>query len=131
MLLILVLAMVALTATAVVNRLGNPPPTRPGEQARFSWSSTSLAALFAGAFAGAMGYLGSALEEYGLFLVALAVVGPLTAAAWEQRLREARVYRPDATRVLLRDAETQDNPARDESILAGLRDEHITARGNS
>ncbi|MCY3811897.1 MAG: hypothetical protein OXH15_08890 [Gammaproteobacteria bacterium] len=123
--LILVVAAVALMATAVVNRLGSPP----GEQAR-SNSPTWLAALLGGAFAGAMGYLGSALEEYGLYLVALAVMGPLTAAAWEQRFREARVYRPDAMRAL-RDEETWDNPARDDSVFAGLRDEHITARGNS
>lgn len=130
MLLILVLAMVALTATAVVNRLANPPTARPGEQPAFSWSSTSLAALFAGVFAAAMGYVGHALEEYGLFLLALAVVGPLTAAAWQQRLRETRVYRPEATRALGNE-ETWDNPARDDPVFTGLRDEHITARGNS
>ena len=130
MLLILVLATVALMATAVFNRLGNPPTARPGEQTPSSWLSTLLASLIAGGFAGAMGYLGSVLEEYGLFLLALAVMGPLTAAAWEQRFREARVYRPDAMRALP-DEETWDNAARDESLFAGLRDEHVTARGNS
>lgn len=125
MLLILVLATVALMATAVVNRLAN----RPSEQALTSLP-TWLAALLTGAFAGAMGYLGSALEDYGLFLVILAVMGPLTVAAWEQRLRETRVYRPDAMRALP-DEETWDDPARDDSVFAGLRDEYITARGNS
>jgi len=126
-LLILVLATVAVMATVLVGRLANPPTARPGEQAQPNWL---LGSVIAGGFAGAMGYLGSALEEYGPYLVALAVMGPLTAAAWEQRLREARVYRPDATRTL-RNEETWDNAAADDSVFAGLRDEHITARGNS
>ena len=130
MLLILVATVVAVLAATVFSKLANPPTARPGEQAPFSWKSTSLAALFAGAFAGTMGYLGSALEEYGLFLLVLAVVGPLTAAAWEQRLRETRVYRPDATPTL-RSEDTRDDPGRDDSMFAGLRDEHVTARGNS
>lgn len=128
--LILVLAAVALMATALFNRLANPPTARPGDQTPSGWSSTWQTVLVGGAFAGAMGYVGSALEEYGPFLVALAVVGPLTAAAWQQRLREARVYRPDAIRTL-RNEEPWDDPAPDDSVFAGLRDEHVTARGNS
>ena len=128
MLLITVAMMVAVLTAAVCGRLANPLDARPGEETRFSWSSTSMAALFAGAFAGAAGYLGSAFEEYGVFVLALAVIGPLTAAAWEQRLREARVYRPDAMRAR-RSEETRDNPAT--QAFAGWRDEHITARGNS
>lgn len=130
MLLIAIATLVAALAATVFGKLANPPRARPGEQPPFSWSSTSLAALFAGVFAAATGYVGHALEEYGLFLLALAVVGPLTAAAWQQRLRETRVYRPDATRALGTE-ETWDNPARDDSVFAGLRDEHTTARENS
>ena len=128
MLLIAIATMVAVLTAAVCGRLATPPAARPGEETRFSWSSTSMAALFAGAFAGAAGYLGSAFEEYGVFVLALAVIGPLTAAAWEQRLREGRVYRPDAMRTR-RNEETWDNPAI--QAFAGWRDEHITARGNS
>lgn len=130
MLLILIATVVAALAATVFSKLAYPPTYERGDEKLFSWTSTSLAALIAGAFAGAMGYVGSALEEYGPFLLALAVIGPLTAAAWEQRFREARVYRPDATRALP-DEETWDNPARDDSVFAGLRDEHVTARGSS
>ena len=130
MLLILIATMVALLAAAVCGRLASPPTAGPGEESAFSWSSTSMAALFAGAFAGAAGYLGSAFEEYGVFVLALAVMGPLTAAAWEQRLREARVYRPDAVRAS-RNEGTWDNPALAPSLFAGSPGEQVTARENS
>ena len=91
---------VAALAATVFGKLAVPPTPEPGDGKLFRWGPTSLAALIGGAFAGAMGYVGSALEEYGPFLLALAVMGPLTAAAWQQRLQEARVYRPDATSAL-------------------------------
>ena len=128
--LILIATMVAVLAAAVCGRLATPPTAGPGEELPFSWLSTSMAALFAGAFAWAAGYLGSAFEEYGVFVLALAVMGPLTAAAWEQRLREARVYRPDAARAP-RNEETGDNPALAASLFAGWRDKQVTARENS
>lgn len=130
MLLIFIASMVAVLAATVFGKLANRPTARPVEEARFSWSSTSTAALFAGAFAGAAGYLGSALEEYGVFVLALAVMGPFTAAAWEQRLREARVYRPETTSAL-RNEDAWDNHTRDVPDFFGWGDDHTTARGNS
>ena len=129
MLLILVATVVAVLAAAVCGRLASPPTARR-EEARFSWSSTSMAALFAGVFAGTAGYLSSALEAYGIFVLALAVMGPLTAAAWDQRRRESRVYRPSTTGTL-RNEETWDDPALAPPLFAGWRDEQVTARENS
>ena len=130
MLLILLATMVAVLTAAVCGRLANSAAARPRDVAPLSWSSTSMAAVFAGVFAGAAGYLGSAFEEYGIFVLAIAVIGPLTAAAWEQRLREARVYQPDAPRTL-RTEETWESPGGGDSVVAGLGDENTTARENS
>ena len=68
-----------------------------------------MAAGFVAAFGAAAFYLADFLEYGGTLLFAIAVLGPLAAAAWEQRIREIRPYRPDPSSALGR-KETRDRP---------------------
>ena len=68
-----------------------------------------MAAGFGAAFGAATFYFTDALEDQGMLLFAIAVLGPLAGAAWEQRLREIRPYRPDPASALGRE-ETRDRP---------------------
>lgn len=107
MLLIFIATTVAVLAAVVCGRLASAPTPQPGKAAPLSWSVKSTAGLYLGVLAIAEGYLGSAFEEYGVFVLALAVMGPLAAAAWEQRIREIRPYRPHPPSALRRQ-ETRD-----------------------
>ena len=118
--------LVAGLAVFAFNNLIQPPAAQAGEKAAINWGAASVAGLFAGT----MAYAGSALDEHGQALLLLAVLGPFAGAAWEQRVREARVYRPDATRASRR-GEAADAPELAMRLFTGWRDERVTARGNS
>jgi len=68
-----------------------------------------MAAGFAFAFGTAAVFFPDSVEKQGTILLAVAVLGPLAAAAWEQRIREIRPYRPDPLSTLRR-LEARDRP---------------------
>ena len=90
----------------VFGKLVQPPPARQGAGRSSRWS---MAAGFVAAFGAATFYFTDALEDNSALLFAIAILGPLAAAAWEQRLREIRPYRPNPASALRRQ-ETRDRP---------------------
>lgn len=90
---------VAGSAAMVFGKLVQPPPARQGAGTASRWS---MAAGFVAAFGAAAFYFTDTLEDNGALLYAFAILGPLAAAAWEQRLREIRPYRPDPHSALRR-----------------------------
>ena len=107
--LIALATLIAGSAALVFGKLVQPPPTRQDAGRRSGWSAPSMAAGFAAAFGAAALYLTDLLEEHSTLLLAVAVLGPLAAAAWEQRIREIRPYRPDPLSALRR-LEVRDRP---------------------
>ena len=105
----LLATVIAGSAALVFGKLVQPPPSREDVKGASSLSAISMAAVFAAAFGAASMYLPDSLADHGAHLMAVAVLGPLTAAAWQQRLREIRTYRPDPSTALRRQ-ETRDRP---------------------
>lgn len=99
--LVLLATTIAGSAAMVFGRLVQPPPGRKDSKGVSSLWTISTAAVSAAAFGAASMYLTEPLEDHSAALLfAVAVLGPLAVAAWEQRLREIRPYRPDPASAL-------------------------------
>lgn len=119
--LVFLATMVAGSAALVFGKLVQPPPSRKdvkgasGLSTSPTLSTISTAAVFAAAFGAASMYLTEPLEDHSAALLfAVAVLGPLAVAAWEQRVREIRPYRPNPGSAL-RGEEALDRPEPDVS----------------
>lgn len=99
----LLATMIAGSAALVFGKLVQPPPSRKDVKGASVLSAFSMAAVFVAGFGAATMYLPDPLENHGAVLYAVAVLGPLVVAAWEQRLREIRPYRPDPASALRRE----------------------------
>ena len=115
----LLATVIAGSAALVFSKLVQPPPSRTDVKGTSSLSAISMAAVFGAAFGAASMYLPDPLENHGPVLYAVAVLGPLVVAAWEQRLREIRPYRPDPASALRRE-EALDRPQPDVSEPDGV-----------